>query len=51
MMYQNVQHKEEMVLSYKDQPFKGQRPQERSKTFSACGSREAAELGWLQQAA
>ena len=35
-------------MGYKDQPFKGQRPQERPKTFSACGSSGAAEIGRLQ---
>ena len=41
MIYQNVQHKKEMVLGLPDRPFKGQRPQERPKSFLAFGSRAA----------
>ena len=48
MIYHCIQYEQEMVLCYKDQPFKGQRPQERPKTFSACGSSGAAEIGRLQ---
>ena len=49
MIYQHVQHEKEMVLGHKDRPFEGQRPQERPKSFSACGSSSRAEVGWLQQ--
>ena len=48
MIYQNVQHEKEMVYGLLDRPFKGQRPQERPKSFLACGSRGAAEIGRLQ---
>ena len=37
-----------MAIGQPYQPFKGQRPQERPKTFSACGSSGAAEIGRLQ---
>ena len=37
-----------MVYGLADRPFKGQRPQERPKSFLACGSRAAAEVGRLQ---
>jgi len=48
VIYQNVQLEKEMVLGQQDWPFKGQRPQERPKTFLAYGSRaELAEVGWL----
>ena len=50
MIYQNVQHKKEMVYAQSYQPFKGQRPQERPNSFLACGSMaEVAEIGWEQQ--
>ena len=37
-----------MVLGLLYRPFKGQRPQERPKSFLAFGSRAAAEMGRLQ---
>ena len=48
MIYQNVQHEKEMVYDKPDWPFKGQRPQERPKSFLAFGSRAVAEMGRLQ---
>ena len=38
-----------MVYGQPFWPFKGQRPQERPKSFLACGSSSRAEVGWLQQ--